>query len=131
MVFTETEIAYLDSQRLGRLATAQPDGTLQLSPVTFAYNRDLDTIDISGHNLTSSQKFRNLATNQRVAFVVDDLPPISPWRVRCLEIRGSAEALGGLDVPLIRIPPKRIISFGIDELDTHAHELTSNNRDVD
>jgi hypothetical protein len=32
-VFTESEIAYLASQRLGRLASAQPKGTLQVSPV--------------------------------------------------------------------------------------------------
>ncbi len=131
MIFTESEIAYLDSQRLGRLATAQQDGTLQVSPVTFAYNRELQTIDIRGHNLTSSQKFRNIRSNQRVAFVVDDLPSISPWRVRCLEIRGSGEALGELEVPLIRIYPKRIISFGIDEPDTHVHELTPHNRNVE
>ena len=31
MVFTETELAYLADQRLGRLATAQPNGTLQVS----------------------------------------------------------------------------------------------------
>jgi len=29
MVFTESELAYLASQRLGRLATAQRDGTLR------------------------------------------------------------------------------------------------------
>lgn len=131
MVFTESEIAYLANQPLGRLATAQPDGTLQVSPVTFSYNRELDTIDISGYNLTASRKFRNLLTNRRVAFVVDDLPSISPWRVRCLEIRGWAEPLGELAVPLIRIHPERIISFGIDEPDTPAHQLTTNNRFVE
>ena len=36
MVFTETEIAYLTSQRLGRLATVQRNGTLQVSPVGFS-----------------------------------------------------------------------------------------------
>jgi pyridoxamine 5'-phosphate oxidase family protein len=129
VVFSETEIAYLASQRLGRLATVQRSGVLQVSPVGFAYNPELQTIDIRGFNLTRSQKFRNVAANGRAAFVVDDLASVDPWRVRCVEIRGVAEAVEG-DDPLIRLRPRRIISFGIDEPDTEAHSLTVNSRDV-
>lgn len=78
MVFTETEIEYLASQRLGRLATAHPDGTLQVSPVGFTYNTAASTIDIHGFNLASSRKFRNIADNGRAAFVVDDLVSVQP-----------------------------------------------------
>ena len=131
MVFTESELAYLASQRLGRLATAQRDGTLQVSPVGFGWNAATSTIDINGYHLEKSQKFRNIAANGRVAFVVDDLASIDPWRVRCLEIRGTAEALQLGSGPLIRIHPKRIISFGIDQPDTEAHSLTSHNRDIE
>jgi pyridoxamine 5'-phosphate oxidase family protein len=115
VVFTETEVAYLDSQRLGRLATVQPNGTVQVSPVGFTYNPELSTIDIGGFNLTKSQKFRNIVDNGRAAFVVDDLVSVEPWQVRCLEIRGTAQALDDGSAPLIRLHPKRIISFGIDE----------------
>jgi len=129
--FTATELAYLAGQRLGRIATAQPDGTLQVSPVGFRYNDTLDTIDISGYNLADSKKFRNIADNGRVAFVVDDLASVQPWRPRCLEIRGTAEALtDGPRGPIIRIHPGRVISFGIDETDTPAHSLRVNARDV-
>ena len=131
MPFTEAELAYLASQFLGRLATAQPDGTLQVSPVGFRYNSELATIDIGGFKMAASRKFRNVADNGRVAFVVDDLPSVDPWRVRCLEVRGVAEAVeppGG--DPIIRIHPRRIISFGIDDPDTEAHELVANNRTV-
>ncbi|MHB8619778.1 MAG: PPOX class F420-dependent oxidoreductase [Chloroflexota bacterium] len=121
MTFTDAEVAYLAAQRLGRLATAQPDGTLQVSPVGFAYNPALGTIDIGGHNMATSRKFRNVAEGSRVAFVVDDLASIQPWQVRCLEIRGQAQALiepddstAPLPGPIIRIHPRRIISFGID-----------------
>lgn len=120
-VFTEGEVRYLASQRLGRLATAQPDGTLQNSPVGFSYNAALGTIDIGGRDMAASRKFRNVAANGRVAFVVDDIESVQPWVVRCLEIRGVAEALdepgdsaarfGG---PIIRIHPRRVISWGID-----------------
>jgi pyridoxamine 5'-phosphate oxidase family protein len=42
-----------------------------------------------------------------------------------------AEALATEAGPLIRLHPRRIISFGIDEPDIGAHYLTTNNRDID
>jgi pyridoxamine 5'-phosphate oxidase family protein len=141
MPFTEAEFAYLASQQLGRLATAQPDETLQVSPVGFRYNPDTKTIDIGGFTMAASRKFRNVAANGRVAFVVDDIASVQPFRVRCLEIRGTGEAIAaptdsaygpasGTDGAIIRIHPTRIISFGIDDPDREPHELVPNNRDV-
>jgi pyridoxamine 5'-phosphate oxidase family protein len=127
--FTQSELEYLEGQRLGRLATSKADGTLQNSPVGFQFNPDTDTIDINGFNLEKSQKFRNIASNGRAAFVIDDLVSVEPWRVRCLEIRGKAEAIEVGGVPIIRLHPRQIISFGIDE-SVAAHELTTNNRRV-
>jgi pyridoxamine 5'-phosphate oxidase family protein len=131
-MFTDTELAYLSSQRLGRVATQKPDGTLQNSPVGFRYNAAERTIDASGFHLEDSRKYRNVAEDGRVAFVVDDLVPVQPWRVRCVEVRGHAEALqaDGKRPALIRICPERIISFGIEEPDTEAHRRTINARDV-
>lgn len=138
MHFTDTELAYLRSQFLGRLATAKPDGTLQVSPGSFSVDPDTGTIDIKGFKMAASRKFRNVADNGRVAFVVDDLASVDPWRVRCVEIRGHAEAIegpaelkatSGMDGAVIRIHPRRIISFGIGE-DSDAHDLTPNSRNV-
>lgn len=116
-----TQIDYLRSQRLGRLATVRPDGSPQNNPVGFRYNEALGTIDIAGHNMGASQKFRNLAKEERVAFVVDDIASVQPWQVRCLEIRGSAQALRDVDTylagasrELIRITPERVLAFGIE-----------------
>ena len=129
--FTEAELAYLSDQPLGRVATSQPDGTLQVSPVGFRHNPELDTIDISGHGMATSRKFRNVADNGQVAFVVDDLASVRPWRPRCLEIRGRAEAIDDSpDGPIIRIHPKRIIGFGIDEPFTSPQDLTVNARNI-
>ncbi len=123
-VFTHGELAYLASQRLGRLATVQPNGTIQNNPVGFYYNPELQSIDIGGRDMASSQKYKNVADNAHAAFVVDDIASIDPWRVRCLEIRGRAEAIAeptDSTVPfpsaIIRIHPRRIISFGIDPPD--------------
>jgi pyridoxamine 5'-phosphate oxidase family protein len=131
MSFTQAELDYLATQRLGRLATVQPNGTLQVSPVGFRYNASTETIDIGGYNMATSRKFRNVADNGRVAFVVDDVASIEPWRVRCLEIRGDGEAINpATDAPIIRIHPRRIISFGIGDLDRDPHDLVASKRDV-
>ena len=140
MTFKPYEIDYLRQAELGRLATIQPNGTPQVSPVGFTYNEELGTIDIAGYNMSKSQKFRNIAHNGKVAFVVDDITSRDPWRVRCLEIRGTAEqaqipasrgAAGDeLDTAIIRVTPRRIVSFGIDDQDTEPHQLTADIRDV-
>jgi pyridoxamine 5'-phosphate oxidase family protein len=121
-MFTDHELAYLSDQRLGRLATTQSNGTLQNSPVSFGWNAATQTIDIGGHHMSASQKFKNVAKGSLVAFVVDDIKSFQPWQVRCLEIRGTAEAIERPadsaapvgDGPIIRIHPTRIISWGID-----------------
>jgi pyridoxamine 5'-phosphate oxidase family protein len=114
-------IAYLQSQRLGRLATVDRDGAPQNNPVGFRYNAELGTIDIGGRNMGASRKFRNLTRNPKVAFVVDDIVSVQPWRVRCVEIRGRADALSdqagqppGFSAEIIRVYPERVISFGLD-----------------
>lgn len=122
-VFTPAEIAYLQSQRLGRLATVGPDGQPHVVPVGFRYNSATDTIDIGGHNgFAKRKKFRDVQLNSRVAFVVDDIRSISPWMVRGIEIRGEAKVLGtggqdivpGFDPEMFRIKPKRIVSWGVE-----------------
>ena len=121
MAFTAEELSYLASQRLGRLATLAPGGDLQNNPVSFHVNLD-GTIDIPGRRMGATRKFRNVRTHPQVAFVVDDIASVTPWVVRCLEIRGEAEALEDVDPPapwfsreVIRIHPRRIISFGIGD----------------
>jgi pyridoxamine 5'-phosphate oxidase family protein len=113
-------LAYLQTQRLGRLATVDSHNAPQNNPVGFRYNAELRTIDIGGRAMGASRKFRNLAQNPRVAFVVDDLASVQPWRVRCVEIRGRAEALTGqparpgMSAEIIRVYPEKVISFGLE-----------------
>jgi len=130
MIFTDSELAYLNSQPLGRIATQQPNGTLQVSPVGFAYNPETRTIDITGFRMAESRKYKNVADNGRVAFVVDDLASRSPWHPRCIEMRGRAEAMVAGGVPIIRITVERVISFGIEETNTSAHQFRIDARDV-
>ncbi len=127
MVFTDFELEYLRSQRLGRLATLSPRGTLQNSPVGFQVDEEAGVIAVWGRDMGNTRKFHNVAANGQVAFVVDDLVSVSPWVVRGLEIRGSAEALSGQTPPsgywsaeVIRIHPRRIITWGIGPEGTRA-----------
>ena len=88
----------------------------------FRVDESNGTIDIGGFFMSTSQKYRNVAHNAKVALVVDDVPSVDPWRVRCLEIRGTAEAIPpthpakpGDDDAVIRIHPSRVISFGLED----------------
>ena len=63
--FTEAELAYLQTQRLGRLATVNARGEPQVAAVGFRYNPEFDTIDIGGYDMANTQKFRNIARDLR------------------------------------------------------------------
>jgi len=120
--FSGQEIAYLQSQRLGRLATISPGGQPHVVPVGFRYNADQETIDIGGHDFAKRKKWRDVLANTRVAFVVDDIASVQPWRVRGIEIQGEAEALTtggrqlmpGFDDEMFRIRPTRVRSWGLE-----------------
>jgi pyridoxamine 5'-phosphate oxidase family protein len=110
--FTGAELAYLTGERrLGRLATVGPDGTPHIAPVGWSYNAALGTIDVGGHELARTKKFRDVARTGRAAIVIDDVRP--PWRPRGVEVRGSAEAVRR-PAALIRLHPRRIVSWGLD-----------------
>jgi pyridoxamine 5'-phosphate oxidase family protein len=119
--FTPEEIAYLQSQRLGRLATVNAKGDLHVVPVGFRYNPDSDTIDIGGHNIVPTKKYRDALHHGRVAFVVDDVLP--PWKPRMVEVRGTvqAESSGGKEInpnfapDILRITPTYIVSIGVND----------------
>jgi pyridoxamine 5'-phosphate oxidase family protein len=119
--FTDEEIEYLKSQLLGRLATGGPDGQPHVVPVGFRYNPELDTIDIGGHDFARRKKYQDVQRNPRVAFLVDELASVNPWRVRGIEVRGEAEvltsggeALGpGFAPEMFRLRARRIVSWGI------------------
>ena len=119
--FTPAEIEYLQSQRLGRLATIDEKGDLHVVPVGFRYNSDQDTIDIGGHNIAPTKKYRDALKHGRVAFVVDDVLP--PWRPRMVEVRGTVQGLpeGGKEImkdfspAILRITPTYIVSLGVND----------------
>lgn len=119
---SQAERDYLDTQRLGRLATVADDGQPQNNPVGFFVNDELGVIDIGGRAMGQTKKFRNVQANPLVSLVVDDLASVKPWHVRGVEIRGHAEARSDWQPPYpgysreaIRIHPARVISWGLNK----------------
>jgi PPOX class F420-dependent enzyme/OxyR family protein len=119
---TTAQIEYLASQRLGRLATAGAGGKPHVVPTSFRYNRELGTLDVGGHRMEATKKYRDIQANPWAAFVVDDLASIDPWRPRMVEIRGRAEVMAtggtslgpGFGEVFIRIHPERVNSIGLE-----------------
>lgn len=118
--FTAQEIEYLQNSRLGRMATVSQNGDLHVVPVGFRYNPEQDTIDIGGHDIVSTKKFRDALKHGRIAFVVDDVLP--PWKPRFVEVRGTVEhhTQGGKAISqgfapdILRLTPTYIVSLGIN-----------------
>jgi pyridoxamine 5'-phosphate oxidase family protein len=120
LTFTTQELAYLDGQRIGRLATVAETGEPQNNPVGFFIDAATGQILIGGSTMGRTPKFRNVESTGVAAFVVDDLASTDPWTVRGIEVRGSAEALRNVDPPMpglsreiIRITPRWIGTWGI------------------
>lgn len=119
--FTTEEIEYLQSQRLGRLATVNQKGDLHVVPIGFRYNPEHDSIDLGGMNIVPTKKYREALRHGRVAFVVDDVLP--PWKPRFIEIRGTVQAFpeGGKEIveafgpDILRLTPTYIVSMGMGD----------------
>lgn len=119
--FTAEEIEYLSTQRLGRMATIDAKGDLHVVPVAYRYNPKEDAIDIGGHNIVPTKKYRDALRHGRIAFVVDDVLP--PWRPRFVEVRGTVEAFSeggktinkGFAPEILRLTPTYIVSIGIND----------------
>jgi pyridoxamine 5'-phosphate oxidase family protein len=123
--FTKEELRYLSSERrLARVATVGKDGTPHVVPVgMWSHTAELDAIEVTGMDFDQTKKFRDVARSGRAAIVIDDLVKLDPaeskkaggWdsRPRGIEIRGEAEAVTD-PKPMIRIHPRRIVSWGIE-----------------
>jgi pyridoxamine 5'-phosphate oxidase family protein len=125
-----------EQRRLARIATVGPDGTPHIVSFGFVHNEQLDTIDVTGHSVQETKKWRDVARGGRAAVVIDDLASVNPFRPRAIEIRGRAEAISTPEA-LIRIHPERIVSWGLGEsrsartVDHHkdqAHRLQASQR---
>ena len=127
-VFSEAEIAYLESKTMGRLATIGADGRPHLVPLTYRFNADEDAIDIGGIDFANSKKWRDILGNPYVAFLVDDASAaahaIASAHLHAEPIGAEhAHFSGGESInprfpnfkpEFVRVRPHRIISWGLE-----------------
>ncbi len=100
MLFSDGELEFLRSQRIGRFATVGPAGWPHVVPVMYTMNDDgsLD-FDVDG------VKLRNVKAEPRVAMVVDAMGP-----KRGVAIQGRVSLLAP---DRARLVPVRKFSWGL------------------
>lgn len=125
-MFTAKEIAYLQDQRLGRLATTDSKGHPHVVPTGFNLDPDKAVVEIGAHNLPDrGQKrlyLKHIEANPHVAFVVDDFVAEPQWAPRGVAVRGRAhihteggERLApGFGPVWVEVVPESVSAWGID-----------------
>jgi pyridoxamine 5'-phosphate oxidase family protein len=114
-MFTQKEIAYIQSQPLARLATVSPALQPDVAPVGFRF--DGENFFVSGFDITRTFKYKNVkAGNVMVALVIDDLVSVSPWMARGIKIHGKAEITEANGRAALSIVPQRSWSWGIEDV---------------
>ncbi|HXL95389.1 MAG TPA: PPOX class F420-dependent oxidoreductase [Streptosporangiaceae bacterium] len=113
MSFTAEEVAYIQSQRLVRVATVAADGQPDVVPTGFEF--DGTHFYIGGFDTTNTRRTHNVqAGNDKVAFVIDDLTSTDPWIPRFLRLYGTAELVDRDSQPILKITPVTSWSFNLE-----------------
>jgi pyridoxamine 5'-phosphate oxidase family protein len=91
-MFSESEVRYIRSQPLGRLAAASKDGQPDVVPVGFEF--DGRNFYIGSLMTKKTRKFWSVPRgNPWVSFVVDDIKSLRPWGVSGVKINDKAEVV--------------------------------------
>jgi PPOX class probable F420-dependent enzyme len=135
-VFSEEELAFVETQRVAHLATVDAAGLPHVVPVCFAYvdGAFWIAVDEKPKTTTRLKRLRNIEANPQVALVFDRYD--EDWsRLGYVMVRGTAEVLvageahsivlqelcskygqyGSMELegrPLIRVAPERVVSWG-------------------
>jgi pyridoxamine 5'-phosphate oxidase family protein len=115
--FTEIEARFLTTAgpTLGRVATVGRDGTPHVVPTGWSYNEGLGTVDVTGRDVETTKKFRDVTHSGRAAIVIDGIAPGDSFKPWAIEVAGRAEAVSGPGA-LIRIYPERVRSWGLEHV---------------
>ena len=95
---TESQSRFLADARVGRLATADPEGQPQVIPVCFAFNGEAIYIVLDQKpksvELSRLRRVRNILANPQAALVIDHYE--EDWaQLRYVLVSCSAEMLSG------------------------------------
>jgi len=111
-MFAESEMRYLNSQRLARLATVSEALQPDVAPVGYRF--DGRHFFITGLRLEKTLKYKNIVAGcDKVSLVVDDLETTDPWKPRGIKVHGLAEIIEEDGHQVIRITPTTHWHWGI------------------
>ena len=99
-LFSESELEFLRSQRIGRFASVGPTGWPHVVPVMYAVD-DSGSLEFD----VDGVKLRNLSAEPRTAMVIDAMGP-----KRGVAIQGRARLIGP---ERARLEPERKFSWGL------------------
>ena len=85
--FSQKELEYLEEQQVGRIATVSNVQSPHVTPVAFASDEERMYLNIQHE----SKKARNIRSNPRIQFVVDDVPYFEDFRG--VLVSGKAELI--------------------------------------
>ena len=117
-MFSDTELRYIQSQPLGRLATVSSEGQPDVVPVSFEF--DGKHFYVGSFIMKKTRKFWNVRRgNSKASFVIDDVVSRRPWRARGVKITGKIEIVeiegdSGKELNL-RITPETHKSWGFED----------------
>jgi PPOX class probable F420-dependent enzyme len=88
-IFNERQLRFVDAARIGRLGTANRDGTPHIAPVWYKFDAGVFLV------LTErgSQKHKNIERDPRVAFCIDD--ERAPYHTVLVRARVTVEEAPG------------------------------------
>ncbi len=113
-MFTDAEKAYLQGQRLARIATVSSDLQPDVAPVVLKFEEG--RFYVGGFDLQRTRKYKNVLRNARVSLVVDDLVAVEPWTPRGIRIHGQADIVPSPEEgELIRITVDVKWSWGVNQ----------------
>jgi pyridoxamine 5'-phosphate oxidase family protein len=119
-MFSDRETAYINSQRLVRLATVSNRGQPDVVPVSFEFDGRYFWIGSRPQEIfLVTKRYKNVsAGNDRVALVIDDLESVNPWKAHQIKVYGIGEVIdhdGRLGSgKYLRVTPKISWSLGIE-----------------
>ena len=125
-LFTDAELTYLGTHRLGRLATVGGTGTPHVVPTLYHFDTESGSFRIGQGPLKGRGQqrlyVRHVAANSKAAFVVDDMLTEPTYTPRGISVKGTAvvhteggEAFGPEFGPQwLEVIPEWVASWGID-----------------
>ena len=119
---TDDELAFINEQRIGRLATASPSGAPDVAPALAIYVRSRGVFLFGGQGIERTRRYNNARRNPQASLVFDAVS-WEPYELRGVKVAGSISVhvadeelnLGTMGVSLLVLRPERKWTWGFDE----------------